>query len=199
MAQPILGQGTLFHTLQQIKGYATILSASGCTRLVAYIRLIGQWVVKFRHFCTRSLYLPFFSTNSPLFMTKGAHKQHPVKGIAAAPSKKQRIADSSSIHRSSRVGKGSGGATEQLKKVGEAVASSHQKKPDAFFAAGKECNPMAPKSQKRTNQVSVHICVHPQPSTLTLSIQGDHQPPPQRAAAQDSQRSTNRVSDMSCI
>ncbi|KAI9567317.1 hypothetical protein HD554DRAFT_2173434 [Boletus coccyginus] len=94
-------------------------------------------------------------------MTKGTYKWHPVEGIATAPSKKQR---------------GSGGTTEQLKKVGEAVTSSCQKKSDAFFAAGEECNPMVSESQKQTNQ-------------------GNHQPPPQCAAAQDSQRSTNRPGD----
>lgn len=85
---------------------------------------------------------------------KGAHKRCPPEGTAAAPSKKLRVAAVSPVRRSSRVGKGNGGATEQLRKVSDAVTGGHRKKLDAFVAAGEARNPMAPESQAWTNRVS---------------------------------------------
>lgn len=69
----------------------------------------------------------------------------------------------SPVYWSLRVGKGMGGTTEQLRKVGEAVAPGHRKKPDPFAAAGEACNLMVPESQQRTKKVS--DTSHPQLDT----------------------------------
>ena len=125
-------------------------------------------------------------------MTKGAHKWHPSEGAAAVPSKKPRVAAVSSVHRSSRAGKGNGGTAEQLKKVGNAITSSHRKKLDAFVAVGEACNPMAPESQTWTNLVS-----KPQPTILTHWQQQSHQHLQHVAAHANQKQRTDRMSDMS--
>ena len=78
-------------------------------------------------------------------MTRTTHKQHPSdSGAVIIPSKKLRPA-TSPVCQSQRTSKGTGGATEQLKKFGEAVTlPSQQKKLDQFMAAGEAQNLMAP-------------------------------------------------------
>lgn len=80
-------------------------------------------------------------------------------GTVAVPSKKRKVA--SPIRRSGRAGKGIlvGGATEQLKKFGAAVAGSGQRKRHDPFDADEAANPMAPGSESeirkhRTKRVS---------------------------------------------
>lgn len=70
------------------------------------------------------------------------------------PPKRLRVG-SPTARRSQRTGKGIGGATEQLKKVGAAVAPGKKKKPDQFVTFGELPNAMAPESLgQRTKRVS---------------------------------------------
>ena len=70
------------------------------------------------------------------------------------PTKKAKCSDS--VRRSHRVGKGSGGAAEQLQKVGDVITTVQSKKTrDGFKDAGEVPNPMAPESPttKRVKKV----------------------------------------------
>lgn len=82
-------------------------------------------------------------------MTNGARKR-PSDGIAGAPVKKPRATEGSPTRRSSRAGKGVGGAGEQLRRAGEAIAPGLRKRSDLF--AGEACNPMAPESQQESTE-----------------------------------------------
>jgi hypothetical protein len=99
---------------------------------------------------------------SAAIMTKVTHKRHPSDGIAAVPSKKLKVGSPS--RRSSRAGKGRGGATEQLRKAGEAIAPNARRKSDPFAEAGEAPNPMAPESQHRTERVSDIQLSHSDPT-----------------------------------
>lgn len=86
-------------------------------------------------------------------MATRSHKRPPSVGDSTLPSKKQRAL--SPVRRSDRTSKGTGGAVDQLKRVGAAVALS-QKKQRVDHFAGEARNPMAPETPgRRTKKVSV--------------------------------------------
>ncbi|KAF8451055.1 hypothetical protein L210DRAFT_935054 [Boletus edulis BED1] len=80
--------------------------------------------------------------------------------ILVTPSKKQRAV--SLAHQINGVGKGTEGATEQLKKVGDAVTQGSRKKPDWLAALGEVQNLMAPETPgtARFVKMDVHAKAH---------------------------------------
>lgn len=84
------------------------------------------------------------------------------------PTKKAKGKTDTSVRRSDRSGKSIGGAVEQLRKAGDAVASQSKRGFDAFEDAGEGLNPMAPESPTRKSKkvisadvaILLHVLTH---------------------------------------
>jgi len=88
------------------------------------------------------------------------HKWHlSDEQIALAPPSKKVKSLANTARRSHHVGKGTGGAAEQLQKVGDAIAVQSQKMQDRLKDAREVPNPMAPESlTKRVKKVHKLSC-----------------------------------------
>lgn len=82
--------------------------------------------------------------------TKGTNKRLPSDDSEEeVPSKKKLKTTLNLSRRSKRTSKGTGGAADQLKKVGDAVLTRSKKsRPDRLADLGEALNPMAPLAQK---------------------------------------------------
>lgn len=84
-------------------------------------------------------------------------QKRPRSPSESRPTKKAKGKADSDVRRSERGGKGIGGAVEQLRKAGDAVASQSKKRVDAFKDAGEGLNPMVPKSPTRKSKKVIGV------------------------------------------
>ena len=97
-------------------------------------------VLSTSHFCT-------------YMAPKDTHKRYLSDEHTGSPPPTKKV--KGTVRRSHRVGKGSGGAVDQLQKIGNVITTVQSKKTrDIFKDAGEELNPMAPESPtKRVKKV----------------------------------------------
>ena len=82
------------------------------------------------------------------------HKRHPSNERTGLPPPTKKVKNVDTVRRSHRVGKGNGGAAEQLERVSNAITVQAKKTRDEFMDAGEVLNLMVPKSPtKRVKKV----------------------------------------------
>ena len=116
------------------------ISAKALVIFLLQSTLIMSCALSTSHFCT---YMAPKDTHKRCLSDERTGSPPPTKKVKGT------------VRRSHRAGKGSGGAADQLQKIGNVITTVQSKKTrDVFKDAGEELNPMAPESPtKRVKKV----------------------------------------------